>query len=334
MDLSLRVGRGRGVRGGRADGAVPCPVTAGPPRSVPRPAAGLDIGRARGRGGRFRRARRPARSGRLPARGCRAPGLRGRSCPRPRGRGGDGAGGARPGDRRGRSRRPRGSGLGDRRARHALATMARSSRSRPSAHGAVPGSCCSPPTLPATAPEPGSTRRPASSTWTSRPWSASWPAGTIPDGPADLPPGSEAVIPLPAGAKAGSTGGFIVWRAGQGHELVTGSWSLPRTASRLTLAVARGGLPAGLTQGGMDECHCTCNQSSMGPGCAGCEDRTCRRGDKVGASPRRHDAPGPVTARGVALRSVGRSRMLHAVSRLELGISLARRAPTGSERPP
>ena len=54
-------------------------------------------------------------------------------------------------------------------------------------------------------------------------------AGTIPDGPADLPPGSEAVIPLPAGAEAGSTGGFIVWRAGQGHErrIVTGSWSLP-----------------------------------------------------------------------------------------------------------
>ena len=54
-------------------------------------------------------------------------------------------------------------------------------------------------------------------------------AGTIPDGPADLPPGSEAVIPLPAGATAGSTGGFIVWRAGQGQErrIVTGSWSLP-----------------------------------------------------------------------------------------------------------
>ena len=58
-------------------------------------------------------------------------------------------------------------------------------------------------------------------------------AGTIPDGPADLPPGSEAVIPLPAGAKAGSTGGFIVWRAGQGPErrIVTGSWSLPARTS-------------------------------------------------------------------------------------------------------
>jgi hypothetical protein len=54
-------------------------------------------------------------------------------------------------------------------------------------------------------------------------------AGTIPDGPEDLAPGSEAVIPLPAGSKAGSTGGFIVWRAGKGHErrIVTGSWSLP-----------------------------------------------------------------------------------------------------------
>jgi len=54
--------------------------------------------------------------------------------------------------------------------------------------------------------------------------------GTVPDGPADLSPGSEAVIPLPDGSTAGSTGGFIAWRAGQGHErrIVTGSWSLPR----------------------------------------------------------------------------------------------------------
>jgi hypothetical protein len=55
-------------------------------------------------------------------------------------------------------------------------------------------------------------------------------AGSVPEGPVDLAPGSEAVIPLPAASSAGSTGGFIVWRRGEGHErrIVTGSWSLPR----------------------------------------------------------------------------------------------------------
>jgi hypothetical protein len=58
-------------------------------------------------------------------------------------------------------------------------------------------------------------------------------AGTVADGPADLAPGSEAVLPLPEGATAGSTGGFIVWRAGQGPErrIVTGSWSLAAPGS-------------------------------------------------------------------------------------------------------
>jgi hypothetical protein len=55
-------------------------------------------------------------------------------------------------------------------------------------------------------------------------------AGSIPDGPLDLAPGSGVVIPLPAASTPGSTGGFIVWRRGEGHErrIVTGSWSLPR----------------------------------------------------------------------------------------------------------
>jgi hypothetical protein len=54
-------------------------------------------------------------------------------------------------------------------------------------------------------------------------------AGTLPDGPVDLAPGAELRIPLPAAATAGSTGGFIAWRAGRGFErrIVTGSWSLP-----------------------------------------------------------------------------------------------------------
>ena len=53
-------------------------------------------------------------------------------------------------------------------------------------------------------------------------------AGTVPDGATDLAPGSEAVLPLPEGSTTGSTGGFIVWRAGDGPErrIVTGSWSL------------------------------------------------------------------------------------------------------------
>ena len=67
-------------------------------------------------------------------------------------------------------------------ARHAPATTARSSRSRRRARSRS-GSCCSPPTFPATAPEPGSTRRRASSTWTSRPWSASWPQAPSRTGP-------------------------------------------------------------------------------------------------------------------------------------------------------
>jgi len=55
-------------------------------------------------------------------------------------------------------------------------------------------------------------------------------AGTIPDGPVDVAPGSTVALPLPAVSTAGSTGGFIVWRRGEGHErrIVTGSWSLPR----------------------------------------------------------------------------------------------------------
>ena len=58
-------------------------------------------------------------------------------------------------------------------------------------------------------------------------------AGTIPDGTSDLAPGSTAVLPLPEGAAAGSTGGFIVWRAGEGRErrILTGSWSLPAAGS-------------------------------------------------------------------------------------------------------
>lgn len=56
--------------------------------------------------------------------------------------------------------------------------------------------------------------------------------GAITDGPVELAPGSEAVLPLPAGAEPGSNGGFIVWRAGKGPErrIVTGSWSLPAGA--------------------------------------------------------------------------------------------------------
>ncbi|MEI7742430.1 MAG: hypothetical protein WCK58_01635 [Chloroflexota bacterium] len=57
-------------------------------------------------------------------------------------------------------------------------------------------------------------------------------AGAITAGPIELEPGSEVLLPIPAGAAHGSAGGYIAWRRGTGPErrIVSGAWALPGAA--------------------------------------------------------------------------------------------------------